>query len=167
MTATAYSLAVDLLARVVAYFETAAVALPEIRYVAPGDSNTIAYDESSLVVNLDWLGWGQPGVDRTASPQWPMVTRYGQWAVTILRTAVVQNEDGSFPDPTAIQADAAVSMTDAQTLQQALIQIRQDCQTAGGWVSPAVPVAAGRINAVGPQGGLIATVGTMQAGMVD
>jgi hypothetical protein len=149
--------------RVVAEFLATGVDLPAVRYLAPGDSVTIAYDGEALMVNLDWVGLGQPGGDRSGVPSWPNSLRAAQFAVSILREAASLTDTGEFPSPDAIAADAQTSMLDASTLQLALLAVRDGCQHPGGWLGPGTPVVIGRVQTVGPQGTVMAAVGTVQA----
>ena len=107
MATDAYTLAADLLSRVVAFFAAAGVGLPEQRYVAPGDSQTIAYDGEAVMVNLDYVSMGQPGADRSGAVTWPVLLRYAQYSVTVIRDAASLSDSGDPPAAGVIQADAS------------------------------------------------------------
>lgn len=161
-----YTLASDLLSRVVAFFAGAGIDLPESRYVAPGDSTTIAFDIPAVMVSLDWIALGQPGTDATGRPSWPSGLQYAQFAVTILRPVAGLDEDGDPPPVERISADGQTILTDAAVLLAALLAVRDGSQRDGGWVGPGMPQALGRVVTVGPQGTMAATVGTIQVGLM-
>lgn len=165
MATDPFALAADLLARVAAYFSTHGISLPDNQYVAPGDSKTIAYDYEALMVNIDFTGTGRPG--STISGQSPpSYLRYGQFAVTILRNCVTQNDDGTPPTPDVIQADAVTNMSDVMNLQNAMNQIMADCQGTGGWVGPNTPLALLNVETLGPQGAMMAALATVQVSLL-
>jgi len=167
MAADPFALATDLLARVVAYFATQAVALPASHYVTAGDSRTIAYDGESVMVNLDFVGEGQPGMERSTTPvQIGFTQRYVQYAVTILRICASMSDDGTPPTATALQADAQANIRDALVLHEALEDIRAKCNAPGGWVGVNMPMTVGRTSPVGPAGTMMAVVGSIQVGLL-
>jgi hypothetical protein len=158
----AYGLAQDLLLRVAAELTTLGVAVPESQYVAPGDSAAIAFDESALMVTVDFVGVGQPASERSTVPAWPQITLFAQFSVTLLRDAAVMDDQGTPPTPEQIETDAKAQIGDQIAMQQALVTIRQDCQQPGGWVGPGAPIVIGRAQPVGPMGAAMAVVGQIQ-----
>lgn len=160
-----YSMAVDLLARVAAYYAGQNVDLPAARYVAPGDSRTIAFDYPALQICVDYISPGQVGQDHASQPggQKHHGRRYAQFAVTVLRECAAGDDMGNPPTPEQIQADAETNMRDLVLVQTALERVRDGCRTPGGWAPPGAPVAVGRTQPVGPAGTIIAAVGVIQA----
>lgn len=166
-----YAMAVDLLDRTADFFAERSVSLPAARYVAPGDSRTVAFDEDtdggvreSVIVVADYISPGQPGDDQQASPRNTFAPqRYAQFAVTILRRCAVQDDNGVAPPPAAIQADAETNLTDLDTLHRALEHIRNGCLAADGWAPRGSTVTVGRTQTVGPAGASVAVVGVIQA----
>lgn len=166
MSATPGALAVDLLARVVAYAATRGVALPDLRYVAAGDAVTIPFDGPAVMVSLDFTSPGRPGADLNNAVGLPaLVMRYAQFAVTIVRPAVTMN-DATMPPVAELAADGQTNIADTDVIHGALVQILADCQRPGGWVGPGTPLALGRVTTVGPQGAVFASVGTIQVALL-
>jgi hypothetical protein len=166
--ADALAMAEDLLDRVVTQFTAAGVALPAARYLASGDSGTIAHDyegdpnddivREALMVNVDWVSPGQAGSDQAGNPaavRTPI--DWAQFAVTVVRAAVTLDADGNSPTVAAIQADGQTSIRDVHTLHRALRIV-----AGSDWVPKGAPVALGRTVTVGPTGRVFATVGTIQ-----
>lgn len=161
---TAHAMAADLLERVVDHYADAGVDLPAARYVAPGGSQTIAYDYPAVQVCVDFISPGQPGNDLASQPQAFLGLHYAQFAVTVIREIAVVDDRGDPPTPDRIGADAQTHITDLTTLQSALERIRDTSRTAeSGWAARGTPVAVGRTQSVGPQGGVVAAVGVIQA----
>jgi hypothetical protein len=159
-----YAMAADLLARVGSYFAEQSVTLPGARYVAPGDSQTIAYDGESVQVCIDFVAPGQPGVDESGQPANTYSSRrYAQYAVTVLRDCALPDDGGNPPPTSAIQADATTNMADVTTLHAALEHVRAGVLSAGGWAPQGTPVTLLRTQAVGPAGAVMAAVGVIQA----
>jgi hypothetical protein len=164
-----WGLAEDLKNRVATQLDALATddwTTPAARYVAPGDSTTIAYDEPAVMVSLDQLYEGQPGQDRSQQPTYPTMMLSARYSVTIAREAAVQNDDGTAPSTDRIQADAQTLITDMAMIRQVLVNIKAESQRGGGWVGPGVPVALGAVVPVGPQGGLMAAVGVIHTQVV-
>lgn len=164
MSVNPYVLAVDLRDRVAALFEAAGVDCPADRYVAPGDSATIAFDGPALMINVDWVALGQPGTEQTNRPAWPQMLQMAQFSVTLVRDAATMDDQGNPPSTDQIQADAQAQITDLITMQNALVEVRQSCQAfdGSGWVGPGTPVVLGRVVPVGPMGAAMAVVGQVQ-----
>lgn len=166
-----YAMATDLLDRVADYFAERSVALPAARFVAPGDSRTVAFDEDkdggvreSVMVVVDFISPGQPGDDQQASPRNLFAPqRYAQFAVTILRRCAVLDDDGNAPPVAAIEADGQVNLRDLDTLHRALEHIRNGSAADGGWAPRGSSVAVGRTQTVGPAGASVAVIGVIQA----
>lgn len=164
----AYLMAADLLDRVGAYFAERSVPLPDVRYVAPGSAQTLAWDEDTdgtvrecVTVSLGYVAAGQPGAE--AAPARGSVLRYAEFGVTILRSAAIQEDGGGAPAPGVIQADGQINIRDTQTLHLALEHIRAGCLSVGGWAERGTTVAVGRTLPIGPMGAAVAAVGTIQA----
>lgn len=166
-----YAMAGDLLDRVVDFFTERAVDLPAVRFVAPGNSSTVAFDDDAdgqlrecVMVAIDYLGPGQPGADQNmlVGNTWVPLT-YAEFAVLILRRAVVQDDNGVSPTPEAIQKDAQTNHADLRTLHAALIHIRDSALAPDGWAPHGSPVAIGRTQTVGPQGAAMAALGLISA----
>jgi hypothetical protein len=158
-----YAMAGDLLARIGTYFAEQSVDLPDSRYIAPGDSQTIAYDGPSVQVCVDFVAPGQPGGDETGRADSFTYRRFAQFAVTVLRDTAVPDDAGNPPSTAAIQADAAANMLDVTTLHAALEHVRAGVLSRGGWAPQGTPVALLRTQAVGPAGSIMAAVGVIQA----
>lgn len=166
-----YAMASDLLDRVAAYFAERSVALPAARFVAPGDSRTVAFDEDkdggvreSVMVVVDFVSPGQPGDDQQSAVRniW-QPQRYAQFVVTILRRCAVLDDDGNAPPVAAIEADGEINLRDLDTLHRALEHIRNGCMSADGWAPRGSTVTVGRTQTVGPAGASVAVVGVIQA----
>ncbi|MCK9901287.1 hypothetical protein [Glutamicibacter sp. V16R2B1] len=166
-----YAMAVDLMDRVVAFFGEQDAALPSVRYVAPGDSGALAFDEDpsggvreAVMVNVDYISPGQPGDDQQNAPRnlW-QPQRFAQFAVTILRRAATQDDSGVAPTPAQIQVDGQTNLRDLDVLHRALEHIRNGSAGAGGWAPRGSTVTVGRTQTVGPQGAAVAVVGVLQA----
>lgn len=166
MSTTPYAMAVDLLTRVSAYFDLAGVDAPKSRYVAPGDSGTIAYDGPAVMVNVDQLYQGQPGQDRSQQVVYPQLMYAARFSVTIVRAAATVDDQGNSPSAEAIQADAAANVADLWAIQLALADVKNQSQRPGGWVDIGVPVVLGAVLPVGPQGAAVAAVGSIHAAVL-
>jgi hypothetical protein len=167
-----YEMAATLLDRVVDFFTEHAVTLPAVRYVAPGNSTTVAFDDDTdggvrecVMVAIDYLTPGQPGNDQNMRPPmagW-MPTVYAEFAVLILRRAAVANDHGVAPTPETIQKDAQTNLQDLRTLHAALGHIRDSSLQPDGWAPRGSAVAVGRTQTVGPMGAAMAAVGLITA----
>jgi hypothetical protein len=169
--ASPYAMAEDLLDRVADFFAEQSADLPSIRYVAPGDSGTIAIDEDPsgcvrecVMVACDYVSPGQPGDDQQGAPRnlW-QPQRYAQFGVTIVRRAAIQDDNGAAPTPAAIQADGETNLRDLDVLHRALEHIRNGCLAADGWAPRGSTVTVGRTQTVGPAGAAVFVVGVIQA----
>ncbi len=166
-----YTMAADLLTRVAVYFDAANVDLPAVRYVAPGNSSTVAFDNDPdgglrecVMVAVDYLSPGRPGADQTMQPGnlWAPLT-YAEFVVLILRRAAVEDDQGVAPAPAVIQWDAQVNHRDLHTLHAALIGVRDTALAPDGWAPHGSPVTVGRTQTVGPQGAAMAALGIIAA----
>jgi uncharacterized membrane protein (DUF4010 family) len=158
-----YAMATDLLARVAAYLDATDLDVPTSRYVAPGDSGTIAYDGPALMVTVDQVYEGQPGQDRSQQAVWPLLLHAARFSVTLLRSAATVDEQGNPPSPAAIQADAVLNIGDLWAIRLALVDVKNQSQKPGGWVDVSVPVVLGPVLPVGPMGAAVAAVGSIHA----
>lgn len=170
--ADVYTMATDLLDRVAAYFAEHSVTLPAVRYVAPGNSQAIAWDEDAdgvvrecVMVAVDFVSPGQPGADEglVAGAMKHGTRRYAQFAVTVIRSAAIQDENGASPAPAVIQADGQANVRDVETLHRALEYVRAGSTAAGGWAERGTPVLIGRTQTFGPAGAACGVVGVIQA----
>lgn len=168
-----YEMAGDLLDRVVDFFTEHAVPLPTVRYVAPGNSTTVAFDgdkdggvRECVMVAVDYISPGQPGADQNMRPPtfggWAP-TSYAEFAVLILRRAAVQDDNGVAPTPETIQKDAQTNLADLRTLHAGLGHIRDSSLNGDGWAPRGSNVAVGRTQTVGPMGAAMAAVGLITA----
>lgn len=163
MATDPYGMAADLLTRVAAYCAERSHDLPAQQYVAPGNSQTIAYDGPAVQVCVDYVSPGQPGLDQAGLAQAFLGRRYAQYAVTVLRECAAGDEAGNPPTAEQIQADAQANIADIAIVQAALESVRDGCRAAGGWAPRGSPVSVGRTQSVGPSGAVVAAVGVIQA----
>jgi hypothetical protein len=168
--ADAQTMAADLLDRVAGFFDAHNVTLPAVRYLAPGNSSTVAFDDDAdgqprecVMVTVDWVQPGTPGGQTVLTPGWAMPLAQAEFAILILRRAAVMDDQGVAPSPTRIEADAATNHTDLQTLHRALLAIRDSSLTADGWAPRGSTPVVGRVQTVGPQGAVMACVGLIVA----
>ena len=130
-------------------FAAAGVALPERRYVAPGQ--VAPADDEQLVVHLLSLAAGHPGAPVTQWQRSPAGFRTATWQVSILRAVATQGTDSAFaPDPLDVEADAATAWTDVAVLQDLLETAKRTNDIA----SHGVPITISPVVPIGPEGGL-------------
>lgn len=164
-----FQLAEELLTLVVNGFSAAGIKLPNdttpttdpgspdygVQYVAPG--LTVAYDGPQVTVNVTRLYHGQPGAELpTFNPRMPAPLSC-DLQVVILRTTPVQQEDGSPPLPTDLQANAQANVADLVTLRQVLYNI----VTKNELVEQGPHIALNPVVPLGPQGGLVGVAGSI------
>jgi hypothetical protein len=88
------------------------------------------------------------------------MTQTAQFAITLLRECSTLNDDG-IPTPATINDDAVTSLTDAQALWQAMV----DVMASYKWTEPGVPIAIVGCDSLGPEGGLIAARLTVEVSL--
>jgi hypothetical protein len=129
-----------------------------VAYLAPGSQ--VAYDSAGLVVNLVTVRPGAPGQPISTFIHWQAMTQSAQFAITLLRECSTLNDDG-IPTPATINDDAVTSLTDAQALWQAMV----DVMAGYKWTEPGVPIAIVGCDSLGPEGGLIAARLTVEVSL--
>jgi len=140
---------------VVAHFAAAGVALPERRYVAPGDPAQIAWDCEQLVVALQGVGWGQsPSAGQALAKTGTMVgatgVRHAVFVIALIRcTPSDGDRDTGIPDAADIHAAGLDFMTDMGLLSQALLEA---CAVVQAGFSRSALVEPGVVDPQGPSG---------------
>ncbi len=157
-------IAQTILKAIVAHFATAqGVALPVRRIIAPGTSQSIAWDAEQLVVSLTGIGLGsaptQPAfAQRTGNPISAAGMRHAIFAIQLVRCVPESKDTSRPPDAAVITAAGLAFMRDAGLLSQALVEATTPVAALlGGFGS----VEPGAIHTIGPGGGMAANEGTL------
>lgn len=111
-----YQLGQDLLAAVVDYFADESVDLPERRYVTIG---TPALDCEQVTVSVPQLFSGLPGASYVGPVQHGTTSSI-EFAVSVVRCALTQDDNGNPPTVEDLQAEAQAFLADADTLRAAM-----------------------------------------------
>lgn len=159
-------LGASILAGVVDHFDAAGATLPDRRYLAAGDPQSIAWDCEQLVVALSNIGWGSAVDVANPSPKpsaqiSAMGVRHAVFSIQLVRcTPVSTKANDTVPPVEQIQAAGEQFMRDAGMLSQSLVtlvaELRQSLQP-----DPSGLVQPGIIDSLGPSGayhGLEATL---------
>jgi hypothetical protein len=147
---------------VVGGFSGYKVALPETRYVSPGQS--VAYDDEQVTVNLLRIFGGQPGAEAEVQNA-ETTTRGVELQVTVVRNAptVPDGVEGpTIPSVRDLQKSAQANMRDVATLRAVLEDIRRQYTL----VDRGVPFGITPVVTIGPQGGVVAASGTIAIGQI-
>jgi len=143
---------------VIAHFAASSVALPDLRYIAPGATRDIAWDCASFLVTCGGIQLGQaPGLvagaigRQTGNPSSSGAARYAIFTVQIVR-CVPSLED---PDASALTEASIGLFTDAGMLSQAL----EELCGRNGLLRRYGAASAGDVELLGPAGGYSATEG--------
>lgn len=160
-----YHLAVDLLQRVIDAFDEAGVQLPDVQYVAPG--STVAFDGPQLTVHMTGLELGAPSITHNRHEQLPHADSFfARYLVTIIRDTPT-GEGETPPSPDSLFDSAKENMTDIWVLTDALLEIRNGCIPGqGGLVDSAFLMDMSNAAPVGPEGGVVAVVATVEVSLV-
>lgn len=146
-----------LLAAVVDHFTAAGVALPERRYIAPGDPGQVAWDCEQLFVAIQGVGWGQAPSESTeaanvniGSPVRALAIRHAVLVVSLVRCTPSEGDlDTGMPDVADIHAAGLAFMDDMGLLSQALLEACTRIRP--GLPKPAL-VEPGAVTPEGPSG---------------
>lgn len=124
-------------------------------YVAPGIGSLFAWDTACLALVFDSAQQGTPGAPVGGSVNVWEVTFSATFNLVLLRSVSGLNDATTLPTPDEMQADAAVTMTDAMALLEAAIAVKADPPEYEG---RQLPFVIGSIMSVGPEGGLAGNV---------
>jgi hypothetical protein len=150
-------LAQKVLDGVVAHFLAADVALPDRRYVAPGNPQLIAWDCEQLVVALTGIGWGSApdaatGSVKPAAQMSVQGVRHAVFSIQLVRcTPVSKDTRTPWPPAEEIQAAGVAFMRDAGLLSQALVTLVAELRQ-GLAPDRSGLVEAGALSSLGPEG---------------
>lgn len=126
--------------------EAQGIAVPSIRYVAPGSN--IAFDGAQLVVGLGQLDQGPAGGSNMPLP--PHLTQHRVEFTVLLLRAVATITDRGMPSADEIAADGATMLTDAA----ALFAVGESLKNNYALVPPTAAIVIGPLIPLGPEGGL-------------
>ena len=140
-------------------FADEAVGLPERRYVSEGNTS---WDCEQLTVRFVRSTPGLPGAGRVD----PMGQRCAQprsaeYEVQLIRCAAAIEGKQTAPTPAAIEANAAVVLTDAWLLPIAIALAASAGEIAGGCQN----IVVGALTARGPEGGFVGNQLTVEIGV--
>jgi len=151
-------LAQKVLDGVVAHFDAADVALPDRRYIAPGNPQLIAWDCEQLVVSLTGIGWGSApdaavGSVKPGAQMSVQGVRHAVFSIQLVRCTPKSNDTRTpWPPAAEIQAAGVDFMRDSGLLSQALVTLLAELRQGLAQDRSGV-VEAGALTSLGPEGG--------------
>lgn len=153
-----YGLASRLLGLVVDGFDSRGVSLPPLRYVAGG--RLPAYDSAQVTVNIPTLSDGSAGGGVPPADNLWDTRQFAEATIAIVRDFPTEVPT---PGPTMRGHDAAVrtNLSDVAVLYAVLVDIRAQQLLADDSTSFAIP----SVITEGPEGGVVAAVGTVSIDM--
>lgn len=148
-------LAQDVLSAVAGHFATAAVALPERQYVAPGLPADVPWDCEQLTVSIEGIGWGVAEESYAQTMQANNVIALAQrhvvYRVELVRQMPVTDMTNNLPDFNDLNTFGVSFMRDMGLLSQATVTfLRMLTSNAPGCVA-----RPGIVDPVGPTGGFV------------
>ena len=147
------------------HFQAQGQALPDRRFIAPGNPQLVAWDCEQLVVALTGIGIG-PAPDapvqspRQGGPISAFNVRHAIFSIQLVRCTptVGEGSNDAFPAAAAIDAAGEQSMRDAGLLSDAVVLM---CSQLSGQLPPGSHVQAGLTSSLGPEGGYHANEATV------
>ena len=155
-----------LLDEVVAHYEDAGVALPERRYVAPGEPGSTVWDCEQVTVTLASVGTNTSTAQTVAMPMVGTpagvgLVRFATWAIQVVRCSPTFEGDGDPPDVTELLAAAAAGLDDAGHMSQLLVEVASLPMGSRSWLPIGSTINAGAVAPIGPEGGFQAVEATV------
>lgn len=153
-----YVMATELLAIVSGQLNGFGITLPAIQYVAPGPMP--AWDGEQITCHLVRSYEGSP-ISEANFQMAGYAEHAAEFSICIVRATPVMTDLGIAPTPAQVRASVIANMTDVAGLIRALETIKNK----GLWVDHATPFSIGPVLTQGPEGGLVAVVGSLQVGV--
>jgi hypothetical protein len=141
--------------------------LPPRRYLATGDSSSVAWDCEQFTVSLEGIGAGssqdapapsrQPGVQTSVSS-----VRYVTFMVSLVRCTPTMDDNGNFPPVEQMAAAGDQFLRDAGLLSQAVVEWGSQMRRSLG---PSSQVVLGDVLPAGPEGKFAGLICSAQVGV--
>lgn len=137
-------------------------ALPDRRYVAPGDSAAVAWDCEQLTVAIIGVGAGWApdsgsSTARTGTPASVFGLRHAVYSITLVRCTPTVEEDGDAPPADLLHTAGLHYLRDVGLVSQALVEAGAEAKR----LSQGAVVTAGNVQPVGPAGGFVGLEGQL------
>jgi hypothetical protein len=156
-----YALSLILLDRMVEQMNVEGIALPDLKYVAPG--NEVPFDCEQFTVNLTRIISNFQTQDTTYPTMPALLMSSAEFYITCVRCVPTFDDQGN-PPPAKASSDAAGQiMRDSRAMRRALEHIVQQCLVA----PRNVPQTVGELRTIGPSGGLAASAIMYSVMLVD
>lgn len=140
---------------------SAAVPLPERRYIAPGDAAAVAWDCEQFTVSIIGVGLGvapdvatgsaKPGTHASVTGM-----RHAVFSAMLVRCTPTIDEDGP-PEVAALNPAGLAYLRDVGLISQALVEIG----TRLNRVDRSAVITAGNVQPIGPGGGFVGLEGQL------
>lgn len=141
--------------------------LPTRRYLATGDSSSVAWDCEQFSVSLEGIGAGssqdspapsrQPGVQTGVS-----AVRFATFMASLVRCVPTMDDNGNFPPVADMDAAGDQFLRDAGLLSQAVVEWGSQMRRSLG---PSAQVVLGDVLPAGPEGKFAGLICSAQIGV--
>lgn len=134
------------------------ITLPAIQYVAPGPMP--AWDGEQVTCHLVRSYEGSP-ISEADFQMAGYAEHAAEFSICIVRATPVMTDLGIAPSPAQVRASVMANMADVA----GLVQVLEIIKNKALWVDHATPFSIGPVLTQGPEGGMVAAVGSLQVGV--